>query len=79
MYYSYCGSHDHYAKKDVGVKFNKKNKTDLNVVGVRKSGGGVRATRYKNCFDKKVIHTMNIDHYSFLPIKISKSTKKHLM
>ncbi len=42
-----------YAKKDVGKNYNKTNNTDLNVVGVRKSEGGVRATRYKNCFDKK--------------------------
>lgn len=42
-----------YAKKDLAKKFNKENKTDLNVVGVRKAEGGVRATRYKNCFDSK--------------------------
>ena len=42
-----------YAKKDAAKKFNKENKTDLNVVGVRKAEGGVRATRYKNCFDSK--------------------------
>ena len=42
-----------YAKKDVAKKYNKKNNTDLKVVGVRKSEGGIRATRYKNCFDKK--------------------------
>lgn len=42
-----------YAKKDVGKNYNKINNTDLNVVGVRKSEGGVRATRYKSCFDKK--------------------------
>lgn len=42
-----------YAKKDVGKKYNEENNTELNVIGVRKSEGGVRATRYKNCFDKK--------------------------
>lgn len=42
-----------YAKKEVSKKYNQNNKTELNVVGVRKSEGGVRATRYKNCFDKK--------------------------
>jgi 3'-phosphoadenosine 5'-phosphosulfate sulfotransferase (PAPS reductase)/FAD synthetase len=43
-----------YAKKDVGLKYNKINNIKLNVVGVRKAEGGVRATRYKNCFDKKI-------------------------
>ena len=42
-----------YAKKDLAKRFNKENETDLNVVGVRKSEGGVRATRYKSCFDSK--------------------------
>lgn len=42
-----------YAKKDLAKKFNKENETELNVIGVRKSEGGVRATRYKNCFDSK--------------------------
>jgi 3'-phosphoadenosine 5'-phosphosulfate sulfotransferase (PAPS reductase)/FAD synthetase len=42
-----------YAKKDLAKRFNKKNQTELNVVGVRKAEGGVRATRYKNCFDSK--------------------------
>jgi 3'-phosphoadenosine 5'-phosphosulfate sulfotransferase (PAPS reductase)/FAD synthetase len=41
-----------YAKKDVSVKYNKNNNIKLDVVGVRKSEGGVRATRYKSCFDK---------------------------
>lgn len=40
------------AKKKVSVKYNKINNINLDVVGVRKSEGGLRATRYKNCFDK---------------------------
>lgn len=43
-----------YAKKDVAKDFNKHNYVDLNVTGVRKSEG-VRATAYKNCFDKNDI------------------------
>lgn len=39
-----------FAKKNLGKRFNKENAIDLNVVGVRKSEGGVRATRYKSCF-----------------------------
>ena len=39
-----------YAKKDLIHNLVKKEKYDLNVCGVRKSEGGVRATAYKNCF-----------------------------
>ena len=39
-----------YAKKDPIHNLVKKEKYDLNVCGVRKSEGGVRATAYKNCF-----------------------------
>ena len=42
-----------YAKKNVSKKYNKENQTELNVVGVRKSEGGVRATSYKSCFNTK--------------------------
>lgn len=42
-----------FAKKNLAKKFNRENETDLNVVGVRKAEGGVRATRYKSCFDMK--------------------------
>lgn len=49
-----------YAKKDVAKKYNKENKIELEVVGLRKSEGGLRATRYKNCFDKK---DDSYDHY----------------
>lgn len=31
----------------------KENNYDLNIVGLRKAEGGVRSTRYKNCFDEK--------------------------
>lgn len=42
-----------YAKKDVAKNFLKENKIQLNVHGVRKSEGGIRATSYKNCFNSK--------------------------
>lgn len=42
-----------FAKKNLSRRYNKENEIDLNVVGVRKSEGGVRATRYKSCFDLK--------------------------
>lgn len=41
-----------YAKKDVGKKFNEENCVELSVTGVRRSEGGIRASRYKSCFDK---------------------------
>lgn len=42
-----------FAKKNLSKRYNKENEIDLNVVGVRKAEGGVRATRYKSCFDLK--------------------------
>ncbi len=39
-----------FAKKNLSKRFNEENEIDLNVVGVRRSEGGVRATRYKSCF-----------------------------
>lgn len=41
-----------YAKKDVIHKLIKDGGYDLNIFGVRKSEGGIRATAYKNCFDE---------------------------
>ena len=41
-----------YAKKDVAHKLLKENDYDLQIVGVRKAEGGVRATAYKSCFDE---------------------------
>ena len=40
-----------YAKKKVGKQYAKDNSCDLSIIGVRKSEGGVRASRYKSCFD----------------------------
>lgn len=40
-----------YAKKDVAHKLIKENNYELNMVGIRKDEGGVRAAAYKNCFD----------------------------
>lgn len=45
-----------YAKKDVAKKFLSENEVDLNVHGVRKSEGGIRATAYKNCFTSNTNH-----------------------
>lgn len=39
-----------YAKKNVSERFCKRVKADLEMVGIRKSEGGVRSTQYKNCF-----------------------------
>lgn len=40
-----------YAKKDVIHKLIKENEYDLNINGVRRAEGGIRATSYKSCFD----------------------------
>lgn len=40
----------YYAKKKVAKDFKKEQKSDLDVIGVRRSEGGVRATAYKNCY-----------------------------
>lgn len=42
-----------YAKKDVAHKLLNNSKYDLQIVGIRKAEGGVRATAYKSCFDDK--------------------------
>ena len=42
-----------YAKKNLAHKIIKDGKYDLNIVGIRKAEGGVRAAAYKNCFDEK--------------------------
>lgn len=42
----------HYAKKNVAHKCIKENKYDLNILGVRKAEGGIRASAYKSCFDE---------------------------
>ena len=42
-----------YAKKKVNKKYVKDNNIDLVCTGVRKAEGGVRASRYKSCFDNK--------------------------
>ena len=41
-----------YAKKDVGNQCLQNGKYDLDIIGIRKFEGGVRATAYKNCFDE---------------------------
>lgn len=42
-----------WAKKKVAEKYQKDNNIDLNIIGVRKSEGGVRSTSYGGCFDRK--------------------------
>lgn len=42
-----------YAKKDVAHKLIEEYLVDLNIIGVRKAEGGVRAGSYKGCFDEK--------------------------
>lgn len=42
-----------YAKKRPAKQYKKLINPDLNVIGVRKAEGGVRATSYKSCFDDK--------------------------
>lgn len=39
-----------YAKKNVAKQFCKKVNADLEIIGIRKSEGGVRSVQYKNCF-----------------------------
>jgi 3'-phosphoadenosine 5'-phosphosulfate sulfotransferase (PAPS reductase)/FAD synthetase len=41
-----------YAKKDVAHKLLKDNEYDLNILGVRKAEGGLRANKIKSCFDE---------------------------
>lgn len=41
-----------YAKKNVAHQCIKENSYDLNIMGVRKAEGGIRATAYKSCFDE---------------------------
>lgn len=43
----------HYAKKKVVKDYNKKQRFDLNIYGVRKAEGGARRGAYKNCFSTK--------------------------
>lgn len=49
-----------YAKKKIAKNFHKNNDIDLNIYGVRKAEGGIRAGAYKNCFS---IKENNIDDY----------------
>lgn len=43
----------YYAKKNVSKKYEKENKIDLKITGIRKGEGGIRAMAYKNCFSEK--------------------------
>lgn len=42
-----------YAKKKVGDRVMNEGNFDLDIIGVRKSEGGPRATAYKSCFDRR--------------------------
>ena len=46
-----------FAKKKTVQKFHNQNNTDLDIIGVRKSEGGIRSTSYKKCYD------VNFDTY----------------
>jgi len=43
----------HYSKKAIKESFNKANKIDLDISGVRKSEGGIRSIAYPSCFSEK--------------------------
>lgn len=43
-----------YAKKKIGHQILKDGNYDLQIIGVRKTEGGVRSTAYKNCFDENI-------------------------
>lgn len=49
-----------YAKKDVSKQLIKKFNADLMIIGLRRYEGGIRATRYANCYS---IKENNIDDY----------------
>ena len=40
-----------YAKKNVGKDYVKQHNNDLSIIGVRKAEGGIRAAKYKSCFE----------------------------
>ena len=42
-----------YAKKKVAKGFVKRNDADLNVIGVRRAEGGIRAAAYESCFTER--------------------------
>lgn len=43
-----------YAKKKPAKEYLKNNKYELNITGLRKAEGGLRATVYKNCFSENI-------------------------
>lgn len=49
-----------YAKKNVAKAYNNTVKNDLELIGVRKSEGGIRSKKYKNCYS---IKTSGSDDY----------------
>lgn len=49
-----------YAKKGVGKQLEKKYQADLQIIGVRRAEGGIRATAYKNCYS---ISDSGVDNY----------------
>lgn len=51
-----------YAKKNVAQNFRKKHNADLEMIGIRKSEGGIRSVQYKTCF------TPGLDCDSYRPI-----------
>ena len=49
-----------YAKKKVGKQIEKEFNADLNIIGLRKSEGGIRSVRYKSCYST---NESKIDNY----------------
>ena len=43
-----------YAKKELAKQYKRNNNVQLDITGVRKAEGGIRATAYKNCFTSNV-------------------------
>lgn len=43
-----------YCKKQLGHKFYTENRADLNIIGVRKAEGGIRAQAYTTCFSSTI-------------------------
>ncbi len=48
----------YYAKKKVAKQITEKGDYDLNITGIRRAEGGVRATAYKNCFSPATDNTI---------------------
>lgn len=61
-----------YAKKQVSYKYLKKEQIQLNVTGIRKAEGGIRALKYSSCFLEETTHGYAL----FMPIFWYKDSDK---